>query len=31
MLANSNKEVQIKDDKQFIDLTSFVESLTSTF
>ena len=31
MLANSNKEVQIKDDKHFIDLTSFVESLTSTF
>ena len=31
MLANSKKEMQIKGDKQFMDLTSFVESLTSTF
>ena len=30
-LANSNKEMQIKDDKQLIDLTSSVEFLTSTF
>ena len=31
MLANSNKEMQIKGDKQFIDLTSSVEFLTSKF
>ena len=30
-LANSNKEMQIKDDKQLIDLTSSVEFLTSKF
>ena len=29
MLANSNKEIQIKGDKQLIDLTSSVEFLTS--
>ena len=29
MLANSNKEMQIKGDKQLIDLTSSVEFLTS--
>ena len=28
-LANSNKEMQIKDDKQLIDLTSSVEFLTT--
>ena len=31
MLANSNKEIQIKCDKQLIDLTSSVEFLTSKF
>ena len=31
MLANSNKEMQIKDDKQLIELTSSVEFLTSKF
>ena len=31
MLANSNKEMQIKDDKQLTDLTSSVEFLTSKF
>ena len=31
MLANSNKEMQIKDDKQLTDLTSLVEFLTSKF
>ena len=31
MLANSNNEVQIKGDKQLIDLTSLVEFLTSKF
>ena len=31
MLANSNKELQIKGGKQFIDLTSLVEFLTSKF
>ena len=31
MLANSKKEMQIKDDKQLIDLTSLVEFLTSKF
>ena len=31
MLANSNKEMQIKGDKQLIDLTSLVEFLTSKF
>ena len=31
MLANSKKEMQIKDDKQLIDLTSSVEFLTSKF
>ena len=31
LLANSNKEMQIKDDKQLIDLTSSVEFLTSKF
>ena len=31
MLANSNKEMQIKGDKQLIDLTSSVEFLTSKF
>ena len=30
-LANSNKEMQIKDDKQLIDLTSSVEFLTTKF
>ena len=29
MLANSNKEIQIKGDKQLIDLTSSVGFLTS--
>ena len=29
MLANSNKEMQIKGDKQLIDLTSTVEFLTT--
>ena len=29
LLANSNKEMQIKGDKQLIDLTSLVEFLTS--
>ena len=29
MLANSNKEIQIKGDKQLIELTSSVEFLTS--
>ena len=31
MLANSNKEVQIKGDKQLIDFTSSVEFLTRKF
>ena len=31
MLANSNKEMQIKGDKQLIDITSSVEFLTSQF
>ena len=31
MLANSNKEMQIKGDKQLIDVTSSVEFLTSKF
>ena len=31
LLAKSNKEMQIKDDKQLIDLTSLVEFLTSKF
>ena len=31
MLANSNNEIQIKGDKQLIDLTSLVEFLTSKF
>ena len=31
MLANSNKEMQIKGDKQLIDLTSSMEFLTSKF
>ena len=31
MLANSKKEMQIKDDKELIDLTSLVEFLTSKF
>ena len=31
MLANSNKEMQIKGDKQLIDLTSLVEFLTFKF
>ena len=31
MLANSNKEMQIKDDKQLIDLTPSVEFLTTKF
>ena len=31
MLANSNKEIQIKGDKQLIELTSSVEFLTSKF
>ena len=31
MLANSNKEMRIKGDKQFVDLTSSVESLTTKF
>ena len=31
MLANSNKKMQIKGDKQLIDLTSSVEFLTSKF
>ena len=31
MLANSNNEMQIKGDKQLIDLTSLVEFLTSKF
>ena len=31
LLANSNKEMQIKGDKQLIDLTSSVEFLTSKF
>ena len=31
MLANSNKEMQIKGDKQLIELTSLVEFLTSKF
>ena len=31
MLANSNKGMQIKGDKQFIDLISSVEFLTSKF
>ena len=31
MLANSNKEMQIKGDKQLIDLTFSVDFLTSTF
>ena len=31
MLANSNKEMQIKGDKQCIDLSSSVEFLTSKF
>ena len=31
MLANSNKEMQIKGDKQLIDLTSSVEFLTFKF
>ena len=31
MLANSNKEMQIKGDKQLIDLTSSVQFLTSKF
>ena len=31
MLANSNKEMQIKGDKQLIDLTSSVEFLSSKF
>ena len=31
MLANSNKEMQIKGDKQLIDLTSSVEFLTIKF
>ena len=31
MLANSNKEMQIKGDKQLIDLTCSVELLTSKF
>ena len=31
LLANSNKETQIKADKQLIDLTSSVEFLTSKF
>ena len=31
MLANSNKEMQIKGDKLLIDLTSSVEFLTTKF
>ena len=31
MLANSNNEMQIKGDKQLVDLTSSVEFLTSKF
>ena len=31
MLANSNKEMQIKGDKQLIDLTSSIEFLTTKF
>ena len=31
MLANNNKEMQIKGDKQLIELTSLVELLTSKF
>ena len=31
MLANTNKETQIKGDKQLIDLTSSVKFLTSKF
>ena len=31
LLANSNKKMQIKGDKQLIDLTSLVEFLTSKF
>ena len=31
LLANSNKEIQIKGDKKLIDLTSLVEFLTSKF
>ena len=31
MLANSNNEIQIKGDKQLIDLTSLVEFVTSKF
>ena len=31
LLAKSNKEMQIKGDKQLIDLTSSVEFLTSKF
>ena len=31
MLANSNKEMQIKGNKQLIDLTSSVEFLTTKF
>ena len=31
MLANSNKEIQIKGDKQLIDWTSLVEFLTIKF
>ena len=31
MLANSNKEMQIKGDKQLIELTSSVEFLASKF
>ena len=31
MLVNSNNEMQIKGDKQLIDLTSLVEFLTSKF
>ena len=31
MLVKSNKEIQIKGDKQFIDLTSSVEFLASKF
>ena len=31
MLDNSNKEMQIKGDRQLIDLTSSVELLTSKF
>ena len=31
MLANSNKEMQMKGDKQLIEITSSVEFLTSKF